>query len=277
MNKIKEFLQYQLIATKALEITFYDLVVIAVIIIITVILLFLIKKLIYRQVKRERIERGLAHSVFQIIKYVVWVVIIVVILQMVGLKLTLFLAGSAALLVGIGLGLQQIFNDILSGFFILFERNLKVDDIVQLEDGTVGKVISVGFRTSKIKTRDNIIMIVPNSKFINDRVINWTHIEGKTRFHVDVGVAYGTDVQKVKQVLLDCARKHPEITNDPLPFVRFLDFSDSALVFQLFFFTENTFMVENTKSDLRFLINQSFKDNGIQIPFPQRDVHIKNP
>jgi len=136
-------------------------------------------------------------------------------------------------------------------------------------------VKNIGFRTTKIENRDNIIMIIPNSRFIGENVINWSHIEQKTRFSVDVGVAYGSDVELVKKVLLECAYKHQEVTDYPKPFVRFLDFGNSSLDFQLYFWTDNAFRVENIKSDLRFAINNIFKKNGITIPFPQRDVHIK--
>jgi small-conductance mechanosensitive channel len=198
------------------------------------------------------------------------------ILDTLGIRLTLLLAGSAALLVGIGLGLQQVFKDIVSGFFLLFEGNLKVGDVVELE-GDVGIVKEIGFRTTKIENRDNIILIIPNSKFIGENVINWSHIEQKTRFSVDVGVAYGSDVELVKKVLLECARDHQEVTEYPKPFVRFDDFGNSSLDFQLFFWTDNAFRVENIKSDLRFAIDKKFRENKITIPFPQRDVHIKKP
>jgi small-conductance mechanosensitive channel len=151
-----------------------------------------------------------------------------------------------------------------------------VGDVVELE-GDVGIVKEIGFRTTKIENRDNIILIIPNSKFIGENVINWSHIEQKTRFSVDVGVAYGSDVELVKKVLLECARDHQEVTEYPKPFVRFDDFGNSSLDFQLFFWTDNAFRVENIKSDLRFAIDKKFRENKITIPFPQRDVHIKKP
>ena len=132
-----------------------------------------------------------------------------------------------------------------------------------------------GFRTTKIESRDNIILIIPNSKFIEENVINWSIIEQRTRFYVGVGVAYGSDVELVRKILEECAHEHEEITNSPKPFVRFYDFGNSSLDFQLYFWTNNAFRVENIKSDLRFSINRKFKENGVTIPFPQRDVHIK--
>jgi small-conductance mechanosensitive channel len=129
------------------------------------------------------------------------------------------------LLVGLGLGLQQIFRDIVSGVILLFERNIKIGDIVEL-DKEIGKIKEIGFRTTKIESRDNIILIIPNSRFISENVINWSHIQKRTRFKVEVGVAYGSDVKLVKQILFDCASSHNVISKIPKPFVRFDNFGN---------------------------------------------------
>ena len=130
--------------------------------------------------------------------------------------------------------------------------------MIELEETIVGRVIRIGIRTSKIKTRDDVVIIVPNSKLVNDNIINWSHMDKKTRFNVKVGVAYGSDVKLVKNLLLKCAVGNHDIYENPIPFVRFLDFGDSSLDFQLFFWVKNSFAVENIKSDLRFSINQCF-------------------
>lgn len=273
---LKNLLESELISTENFSVTVYELVFSLIIIIVTIVINRLIKRLFQRSNMRKRFDLGSLHTIRQIIRYFLWVIAISLILETIGIKITFLLAGSAALLVGIGLGLQQIFQDILSGIAILIEGTLKVSDIVEIEGGIVGKVKEIGLRTSKIETRDNIIMIVPNSKFITENVINWSHMESRTRFNVPVGVAYGSDVMLVKKVLLECADKHQDVTKIPKPFVRFNDFGDSSLDFQLFFWTTNAFYVENIKSDLRFAINKIFIENKIQIPFPQRDVHLKS-
>ena len=225
--------------------------------------------------RRKEFDPGRSHAILQILKYVLWIAAILISLETVGIKLTLLLAGSAALLVGLGLGLQQIFQDIMSGVAILFEGILKVGDVVEIRDDIVGRVVEIGLRTSKIETRDNIIMVIPNSKFVTDIVINWSHLEKKTRFHVDVGVAYGSDVEKVSTVLLQCAAEQQKISASPKPFVRFTDFGNSSLDFQLYFWSTETFSVEFIKSELRFKIDAAFRQNGIHIPYSQRDIHIK--
>jgi small-conductance mechanosensitive channel len=228
-----------------------------------------------RLIANEVLDQGPSWSVFLIIKYFIWVIIIIVTLDTIGVQVSILLASIAALLVGVGMGIQQLFNDLASGIIILIERNLKIGDIIQLDDGTVGRVLSIRLRTSMIKSRDDIVMIIPNSKFVNDKIINWSHLDKTTRFHIDVGVAYGSDVLKVKKVLLQCAEQNKAVTSKPKPFVRFLNFGDSSLDFQLYFWSAQTFEVENLKSELRFAINEEFINNDIQIPFPQRDVHIK--
>jgi len=273
--EIKELLSQPIISTGTVNITIYSILIILIIIIATAITLRFLRMIFKRLIANEVLDQGPSWSVFLIIKYFIWVIIIIVTLDTIGVQVSILLASIAALLVGVGMGIQQLFNDLASGIIILIERNLKIGDIIQLDDGTVGRVLSIRLRTSMIKSRDDIVMIIPNSKFVNDKIINWSHLDKTTRFHIDVGVAYGSDVLKVKKVLLQCAEQNKAVTSKPKPFVRFLNFGDSSLDFQLYFWSAQTFEVENLKSELRFAINEEFINNDIQIPFPQRDVHIK--
>ena len=189
-------------------------------------------------------------------------------------KPSVLIAGSAALLVGVGLGLQQTFNDIVSGMILLSERSIKIDDILEI-DGDIVKIQNIGLRTSKGLNRDQISIIIPNSLITTNKVINWSHQSKKTRFKIDVGVAYGSDVDLVVNVLKESALEHKQITNRELVEVFFLDFGESSLQFRLLFYSENVFRIERIKSDVRKIINRKFKENNINIPFPQRDLHIK--
>jgi len=272
----REFMEFAIIETKDFDVTVYEILIILIILISTMLLMRVLKRVFRARVKKKEFDSGRSHAILQIMKYIVYIVVILVSFDIVGIQLTLLLAGSAALLVGLGLGLQQIFQDIMSGIAILFEGSLKVGDIVEIQDKLIGKVIEIGLRTSKLETRDNIIMVVPNSKFVTDIVINWSHIEKKTRFHIDVGVAYGSDVEKVTRVLLQCAEDIKKVSKSPAPFVRFNDFGNSSLDFQLYFWTTETFQVEYIKSEIRYNIDAAFRANKVEIPFPQRDVHIKS-
>lgn len=270
-------INYIIFETDKFKLTVATLLMMIVIVILAWLILKLIRFVVMRYVKRRNLEPGSAHSVFLIIKYFLWVIAFVLILDTSGIKISILLASAAALLVGVGLGLQQLFNDLASGIVLLIEHNVKIHDVVEIEGGneiTVGVVIKTGLRTSKIRTRDNIIIDIPNSMLVNNKVINWSQIEKFTRFHVNVGVAYGSDIHLVKKVLLDCAKNKKEVIDSPEPFVRFIDFGTSSLDFQLYFWTYESFGVEHIKSDLRFEIHDALAKNGIRIPFPQRDVHI---
>jgi small-conductance mechanosensitive channel len=271
---LKELIHYQLLKTERVEITIFSLVIVIAVLIATYIGLKIVRGLFKRYISKQEAERRSYWSVFLILRYVVWVVVIVLLLETSGVKISVLLASITALLVGVGFGIQQLFSDIASGIVLIFERNLQINDIIELEDETVGKVIHIGLRTSKLKTRDDVILVVPNSKFVNDTIINWSQMDYNTRFSVGVGVAYGSDTKLVTDILLDCARKNKSISAQPKPFVRFNNFGDSSLEFQVFFWVREPFLVEHAKSELRYAIDDAFRKNKVQIPFPQRDVHI---
>jgi len=274
--KFKDFLNTEIFKSGNFALTVYNIFLILVVVLATIIALNIIKRFFKRYIRKQEVERRSYWSIYLILRYVIWVIIIILLLESSGLKISVLLASITALLVGVGFGIQQLFSDLASGIVLLVERNLQINDIIQLEDGTVGKVIHIGLRTSKIKTRDDIILVVPNSKFVNEKIINWSQIDYNTRFSVDVGVAYGSDTKLVTQILLDCANMNKHISAKPKPFVRFSNFGDSALEFQIFFWVRETFYVENIKSEMRYAIDDAFRKNKVQIPFPQRDVHIKS-
>ncbi len=271
---LKEIFNIKLIESGDYTLTIFHIISIILILIVTNVIIRLVKKLFNRQEMKKGLERGKSHAIFQIFKYIIWITSILLILDTAGIKITFLLASSAALLVGLGLGLQQLFQDFISGITLLIEGTIKVGDIVETAGGEVGKVDEISLRTSKLRTRDNIILIVPNSTLIISTVINWSHIEQTTRFKVKVGVAYGSDVDKVTSLLLKCAEGHKEIVKRPSPTVFFKDFGNSSLDFELLFYTNETFRVERIKSDLRYAIDKAFRENNITVPFPQRDVHL---
>ncbi len=273
--RFKEFLNTELLKKGDFTLTVYNIFLILIVVLATIIILNIIKRFFKRFIKKQEAERRSYWSIYLILRYVVWVIITILLLESSGLKVSVLLASITALLVGVGFGIQQLFSDLASGIVLLVERNLQINDIIQLQDGTVGKVIHIGLRTSKLKTRDDIILVVPNSKFVNEKIINWSQMDYNTRFSVDVGVAYGSDTRLVTQILLDCANRNKNISTHPKPFVRFNNFGDSALEFQIFFWVRESFWVENIKSEMRYAIDDEFRKHGVQIPFPQRDVHIK--
>lgn len=279
MDRFLEILNYKIVETGNYTITVASILLVILIYLGVRIFLFGLKKVMNRIFEKRGIDRGRRFALFKLVQYIVWTFAFIFMLQAAGFQITILLAGSAALLVGLGLGLQQIFQDLVSGIFILIEGTIQRDDVIEI-DGLIGKILTINLRTSTVLTRDGIMLIVPNHKFIVDNIINWSHSATPTRFKVDVGVAYGSDVEKVTAILMECALEHDKILktkeNNLYPFVRFVDFGDSALLFQIYFWSSDIFPVENTKSDLRYRIDKRFREEGVTIPFPQRDLHIKS-
>ena len=275
METLKKILEFEIFSLSNYSIRVSDLVTILMIIVITKLSLWLIKKALYRKYKFRKTDSGTTYALYQIIKYVIWVMAIGLMLETIGVKVTLLLAGSAALLVGVGLGLQQTFNDVISGIILLSERSIKIDDVLEI-DGDVVKIESIGLRTSKALNRDDISIILPNSLITTSKVINWSHQSKKTRFKIDVGVAYGSDVEKVIKILEESAFEHPEVSNRELVEARLMNFGNSSLDFQLLFFSKNIFRIGKAKSDIRRIINKKFIENKVTIPFPQMDLHLKS-
>jgi len=270
---LANYMSLPLIKTEKILVTPSRLVFIIILSLITWGVSLSLKSIFINYIESNKTKNFASMNIFKLVKYILWIIVIAISMQSIGLNLTFVLAGSAALLVGIGIGMQKIFNDMISGFFLLFERNLKINDVVEV-DGIIGRVMDIGIRTSRILTRDNIEMVVPNSKFINDSVINWSYNDAKTRFFVKIGVAYGSDIELLRKILTDIALNHKLIHNKPDPFIFFRNFGDSSLDFEIAFWTSYSLDNEIIKSDLRFEINQKLKENNITIPFPQRDIHI---
>jgi len=270
----QEFINYNIIDVGTYQLSAYSIVAVAVIIVVTVFVSKGIKKILFSNNKLNKIEKGSAYSLYKLTKYLLWIIAIVLIMNTVGINLNALLVGSAALLVGVGLGLQHTFNDFISGIILLVENTTSVGDVLEVE-GDVVLIQNIGLRTSTVINRDDIIVIIPNSLITTNKVINWSHQSKKTRFRINIGVAYGTDVDLVIKVLAEAAAEHPEIKDPKTIKARFLDFGNSSLDFELLFFSKNVFRIENVKSDIRKIINQKFIENKITIPFPQMDVYMK--
>ncbi|MEQ9425417.1 MAG: mechanosensitive ion channel [Cyclobacteriaceae bacterium] len=239
------------------------------------IILWIIRKALQRRWRSKEFDKGSEYALMQIIRYVIWTFVIVLALESIGVKVTILIAGSAALLVGIGLGLQQTFNDIISGIILLIEGSIKVGDILNV-DGSVVKVKKIGLRTSIVENQSEIVVILPNSKIVNDRVINWSHNHKRARFSISVGVAYGSNVDRVIELLVEGVLSNPRVVKERQPFARLIDFGSSSLDFEVFFWSDELFPIEQIKSDIRRAIVKKFDENGITIPFPQRDLHLKS-
>jgi small-conductance mechanosensitive channel len=275
METVSKILEFELLSIGDYTIRVYSVGVIALILMVTKIILWLIKKALFRNHRKGDDNAGNTYALYQIIRYALWVAAIGLLLETVGVKVTVLIAGSAALLVGVGLGLQQTFNDVISGIILLSERSIKVGDVLEI-DGDVVRILNIGLRTSKGLNRDEISVIIPNSLITTNKVINWSHQSKKTRFRIDVGVAYGSDVDLVIKILEESALEHKEVSGRDMVEGRLVDFGNSSMDFQVLFFSDNIFRINKVKSDIRRTINRKFAENHVTIPFPQMDLHLKS-
>lgn len=274
MEKLEQILDYSFIKTSHFNVTVMSILSIIAIIVFARLINWLIQRLLRREVEKSKIELTHSYSIGIVSKYVIYLTAFILILESFDVNITVLLGASAALFVGLGLGLQDIFKDSFAGMVILYGKVIRVKDIIELE-GIIGEVIEIDIRSSKLVTKDDIIIIIPNHKLILEKVINWSRNYRSTRFSITVGVAYGSDTELVKNILLEVTKKHPKITDPSKSHVLFQDFGDSALQFELYFYSEHLFDIEAVKSDLRFAVDKAFREAKVTIPFPQRDLHIK--
>ena len=245
------------------------------VIIISKISVSVFRVIIYRSTREKKwIDEGGTYTIIQLSKYVVYAVAVIVAIQGVGINITFLVAGSAALFVGIGFGLQAILGDVFSGIILLFDGSIKVGDIVEMPNSEICKVDHIYIRTSQLKTLDGKTIIVPNGYLTKENIINWTISDKITRFNISLSVSYGSDTQAVKEILYQCALKHPLVEKRRNITIELEDFGDDGLKFKVYFWAKKTWEIINIKSDIRLAIDQAFRNNNIRIPFPQRDLHL---
>jgi small-conductance mechanosensitive channel len=251
-----------------------QLIAVIVLIFLSKVFLNLSKVIIFKATKgKEWIDEGRQFTIVQLTKYFVYIIFAMLVVKSLGFGLNSLFWASSGLLLGLGMGLKDMFTDVVSGFILLFDGSVKVGDIVEMGD-VIARVEKINIRTSHVKSMDGKIIVLPNSKLTEDNVINWTISDKVTRFHITVSVAYGSDTEKVRELLYQCALNHKLVNKHREIIIMFNDFGDSGLEFELYFWAARTWEIMVIKSDLRFAIDKSFRENGITIPFPQRDLHI---
>ena len=223
----------------------------------------------------HRVTQNTASIIQKITYYFLLVFVLLLALKILNIPLTAFTFLGGALAIGVGFGTQTIMNNFISGFILLAERPVRVGDLIEL-DGNRATVEEVGARCTRVITADNIHILVPNSKFLEQDIINWTLSDKNLRVTITVGVVYGSPVREVERLLLDSAIKHADVHKNPKAYVRFSDFGDNALIFNLYFWVSMDDIFERLRisSDIRFSIDESFRNAGIVIAFPQRDIHL---
>lgn len=253
--------------------------------VVGILLLFglLVANSVVKRLLRDRIfpkfhlAPGVANAYSTLASYILLVVGLMIIIPLIfkGINWATISVMLGALSLGIGFGLQNIADNFISGLIILLERPVKIGDRIQIED-VDGDVVLIKSRCTIIRTNNNIEIIVPNSKFISEQVINWSHMDRRIRFKIPVGVHYKSDVRVVEKALVEAAQASPNVMEDPPPAAKFMEFGDSSLNFEVWVWTET--MIDRPRalfSEINFLIWDKLKEHGIEIPYPQRDLYLK--
>ncbi len=234
------------------------------------------KLLTQKLLRHTRIDPGQQYAISRFVSYAVFLFGLLIGLQSAGLNLNSLVVVGGALGIGVGLGLQNAVSNFVAGLILLLEQPIKLGDRIEVGD-TYGDVVRIGGRSTWVRTNDNVVIILPNSEFVNKPVTNWTANDRQVRISLEIGVAYGTNPEKVRRVLLGVAEHHADVLKDPRPEVLFVDFGESSLNFTLRVWTITQVQYPaRLKSDLNYDIVSAFAENGIEVPFPQRDLHIRS-
>lgn len=271
MEQINAFLNYTFNFGENVHISVKAILITAIVFIVTSRVLKLVNQIAIKNMSQG--DSIKFKSVFSFVKYFIFLIVIFLALDNVGVNITAIFAASTALLIGVGLALQTLFQDIICGIFVLIDKTVHVGDIIEI-DNKIVKVTDIGLRTTKGLSIENKVLIIPNHNYLTNTLYNWTQNGNTTREKISVGVAYGTDTALVKKLLIEAATNTVDILNKPEPTVYFKEFADSALNFDLVFTVNNSFYSNKPKSDLHFEIDKLFRKHNINIPFPQRDLHI---
>ncbi len=270
---IKSFFSTSIIHTKDVNFTIGTLIALVLAFVITNQILLFIRRLLTQ--KLPVADKLKFASVFQFVKYFVYLIVIMFTLNASGVNISVLITASAALFLGLGFALQQLFQDIIGGLMIILDQSLRVGDVIEIEK-RVGKVTEINLRSTRVVTRNERVMIVPNHKFMSEILFNWTQNNDIVREDISVGVAYDTDIELARKILLEIANADPRVLKKPKAHVFFENFAESRLDFTLYVYVTDSFAVPSLKSDIRFEINKNFKSHNIRIPYPQHDVFIHN-
>ncbi|MGA8179942.1 MAG: mechanosensitive ion channel domain-containing protein [Desulfobacterales bacterium] len=230
---------------------------------------------VHRLLMRAHMKETTSAAVEKIINYFVVFLIVLFVLRVVNMPLTLFTFLGGAVAIGVGFGAQNLINNFISGFIIMAEQPIKIGDLIEIE-GNFAMVEEIGARCTRIRTGGNVQILVPNSSFLEKNIINWTHSDKEVRAQITIGIIYGSPVREAERILLQIADEHKRVRNAPKPFVLFNDFGDNSLIFDLYFWISMNRIMDRRiiESDIRFRIDELFREAGIVIAFPQRDIHL---
>ena len=231
--------------------------------------------LLGRRLATTKLRPDVVYTIKRVTFFTILVLVVLTAMSLLGVPLTAFAFATGAIAIGVGFGAQNIINNFISGWILMVERPIRIGDFIEI-DNNYGTVELIGNRSTRIRRVDGVHILVPNSQLLERNVVNWTLVDNKVRTTVRLGVAYGSPVQKVAELVLQAVTEQPETRVDPHPSVVFDDFGDNSLVFEAYFWCDVTSekFLREIRSEIRFRIVALFEANGIVIAFPQRDVHL---
>lgn len=275
MQTIQKVLNYTLFSIKQTPVTLLSILIFVLLLVLFAFLARIIGKVILKRFfSKLQVEEGTSYSLIRISQYIIMITGIIISFQFVGIDLSGLVVIFGLLSVGIGFGLQNITSNFVSGLVLLIERPIKVGDRVTVGD-TLGDVIEINMRSTRIRTLTNIAIIVPNSVFISNNVINWSHGDPKVRLDLPIGVSYNSDLEVVLRSLKEVADENGDVLKDPKAEINFVAFGNSSWDLELRVWLESPQRYQIARSDLNCAIVKKFRENNIEIPFPQRDLHLR--
>ncbi|MBA6391317.1 mechanosensitive ion channel [Colwellia sp. BRX10-3] len=275
IEQIKSILSYNIITVSEQSVTLGDILFIPLLIGIGLLLSKWLIRLISNRLRNKKIDPNVIHLVERILFVIAITVIIISILDFINVPIAAFAFLSGAIAIGFGFGAQNIINNFISGWILMWERPIRIGDFLEIEDAK-GLVEEINTRSTRIKRVDGVHLLIPNSKLLENTVVNWTLVDQFVRCSVKVGVAYGSPAKKVAELIMQATTEQVEALKEPKPLVTFDDFGDNALMFEVTFWISSR--VESglriAKSNVRFRLEELFEQNDIVVAYPQRDIHI---
>ena len=270
---MKEFLEYELVHIGNYTLHVHNLLAILILAFVSGIILRILNRGIR---KNKKIDEGAKYSIKQLARYTIIVITILLGITLLGFDLSVLFVGSAALLVGIGFGLQHLFNDFISGIIILFDGTIKVNDVIEV-DGIVCRVKEIKLRTTAVMTREDKFIILPNSVITQGKVVNWTYSHHTSRFEIHVNLAYTEDIPAIMKLFKEVTLQHKAVSRTPEPSIRITKFGESSVEITIMFWCDEVFRVENIKSEIRVDVFRALVNHNIKFPYPQSIIHYANP
>ena len=275
LSQINEILSYKLITISGQAITLSHILLIPAVILIGILLTRWIAKLITKRLISKKVDPNVIHLLLRVFYVIAMAILLVTTLELINVPITAFAFLSGAIAIGVGFGAQNIINNFISGWILMWERPIRIGDFLEVESAK-GVVEEINTRSTRIRRVDGVHLLIPNSKLLENTVVNWTLVDSLVRTSVTVGVAYGSPAKKVAELIMQATTEQKRIVESPAPVVTFEDFGDNALMFEVTFWLDSNAEggLRVMRSNIRFRLEELFEENNIVVAYPQRDIHI---